>query len=122
MFITKNKSLLVISGLLAIAFLAAGLVKLYGAEMMAANFERFGYPVWFMYFVGIAEVAAAIGLFVQRTAFYSAVCLGILMIGAAATHLMNDPPQQAIPALVLLALSGVAAYINRGVIKSSAAT
>ena len=122
MFITKNKSLLVISGLLAIAFLAAGLVKLSGAEMMAANFERFGYPVWFMYFVGIAEVAAAIGLFVQRTAFYSAVCLGILMIGAAATHLMNDPPQQAIPALVLLALSGVAAYINRGVIKSSATT
>ena len=122
MFITKNKSLLVISVLLAIAFLAAGLVKLSGAEMMAANFERFGYPVWFMYFVGIAEVAAAIGLFVQRTAFYSAVCLGILMIGAAATHLMNDPPQQAIPALVLLALSGVAAYINRGVIKSSAAT
>ncbi len=122
MFITKNKSLLVISGLLAIAFLAAGLVKLSGAEMMAANFERFGYPVWFMYFVGIAEVAAAIGLFVQRTAFYSAVCLGILMIGAAATHLMNDPAQQAIPALVLLALSGVAAYINRGVIKSSAAT
>ncbi len=122
MFITKNKSLLVISGLLAIAFLAAGLVKLSGAEMMAANFERFGYPVWFMYFVGIAEVAAAIGLFVQRTAFYSAVCLGILMIGAAGTHLMNDPPQQAIPALVLLALSGVAAYINRGVIKSSAAT
>ena len=122
MFITKNKSLLVISVLLAIAFLAAGLVKLSGAEMMAANFERFGYPVWFMYFVGIAEVAAAIGLFVQWTAFYSAVCLGILMIGAAATHLMNDPPQQAIPALVLLALSGVAAYINRGVIKSSAAT
>jgi len=121
-FITKNKSLLVISGLLAIAFLAAGLVKLSGAEMMAANFERFGYPVWFMYFVGIAEVAAAIGLFVQRTAFYAAVCLGILMIGAAGTHLMNDPPQQAIPALVLLALSGVAAYINRGVIKSSAAT
>ena len=116
MFITKNKGLLVISVLLAIAFLGAGLSKLSGAEMMVGNFERLGYPLWFMYFVGIAEVAGAIGLFVQRTALYAAVCLGILMLGAVGTHLMNDPLQQAIPALVLLVLCGVAAYINRGAV------
>ncbi len=120
MFITKNKILLVISVLLALAFLAAGVIKLSGAEMMAANFERLGYPLWFMYFIGAAEVAGAIGLFVERTAFYAAVCLGILMIGAAGTHLMNDPPQQAVPSLVLLVLCGVAAYFSRGMSKTSA--
>ena len=73
-----------------------------------------------MYFIGAAEVAGAIGLFVERTAFYAAVCLGILMIGAAGTHLMNDPPQQAVPSLVLLVLCGVAAYFSRGMSKTSA--
>ena len=119
MFITKNKVLLAVSVLMAIAFLAAGLFKLSGAEMMAGNFERYGYPLWFMYFVGLAEVAGAIGLFVQRTAFYAAVGLGILMLGAVGTHLLNDPFGQAVPAIVLLILAGIAAYINREMGKSA---
>ena len=122
MFITKNKALLVISILLGIAFLGAGLSKLSGAEAMAASFERFGYPLWFMYFVGIAEVAGAIGLFVQRTAFYAAVCLGMLMIGALGTHLMHDPPLQAIPSLMLVILCGSAAYITRGMTQTTSVT
>ena len=102
MFITKNKVLLAVSILLAIAFLGAGLWKLSGAEMMVGNFERFGYPLWFMYFVGLAEVAGAIGLFVQRTAFYAAACLGILMLGAVGTRfLLNDSFGLIVPAIVL---------------------
>ena len=115
MFITKNKVLLAVSILLAIAFLGAGFFKLSGAEMMTGNFERYGYPLWFMYFVGLAEVAGAIGLFVQRTAFYAAAGLGILLLGAVGTHLLlNDPFGQSVPAIVLLILAGIAGYISRG--------
>ena len=121
MFITKNKGLLVVSVLLAVVFFGSGFVTLSGSEMMAATFQRYGYSLWFMYFVGIAEVAGAIGLFVQRTAFYAAACLGVLMIGAVCTHLINDPPAQAMPALIVLVLCGVAAYINRKITRSAPA-
>ena len=114
MFIMRNKALLVVSVLLAIPFLFGGLGSTFGAEPMAENFTRFGFPRWFMHFVGVAEVAGAIGLFVQRTALYAAVCLGILMIGAVGTHLMNDPPAQAVPAFIILVMCGVAVYLNRG--------
>ena len=88
--------------LLALAFLAAAVAKLTGNEMMVANFARFGYPLWFMYFVGVAEIAGAIGLLLKPTAVWAAVCLGVLMLGAVGTHFINDPPPQAVPAIVLL--------------------
>ncbi len=74
-FIVRNKGLLLVSVLLGIPFLGGGFASALGIEAMAENFARFGYPRWFMHFVGIAEVAGAIGLFVERTALYAAVCL-----------------------------------------------
>ena len=114
MFIgTQNKIRLVISVLLALAFLAAAFAKLTGHEMMVGNFARYGYPLWFMYFVGMAELAGAIGLFVKQTAFWAAACLGVLMLGAVGTHFINDPVTQAVPAIVLLILCALVAYMSR---------
>jgi uncharacterized membrane protein YphA (DoxX/SURF4 family) len=68
---TQNKVRLVISVLLALAFLAAAFAKLTGNEMMVGNFARYGYPLWFMYFVGVAELAGAIGLLLKPTAVWA---------------------------------------------------
>ena len=111
---TQNKVRLVISVLLALAFLAAAFAKLTGNEMMVGNFARYGYPLWFMYFVGVAELAGAIGLLLKPTAVWAAVCLGVLMLGAVGTHFINDPATQAVPAIVLLILCAVVAYMSRG--------
>ncbi len=112
MFLMKNKALLVISILLGLAFLGAGSVKLAGAEQMQEGFIRYGYGIAFMYFIGLCEVAGAIGLFIEKTAKYAALGLAIIMLGAVGSHLLNDPPQRAVPAFVLILLCASAAYMH----------
>lgn len=83
----KNIGLWVLSVMLAggFAFMASG--KLMGSEMSAAGFERWGYPLWFMYVVGLMEVTGAVLLLVPRLASYGALLLGVVMLGAVATHI-----------------------------------
>ncbi len=106
--------LLIVSVLLAIAFLGAGASKLSGAEDMIANFERFGLGTVFMYFIGTCEVAGAIGLFTRNLAALAAAGLVIIMGGAIAMHLMaGDPAGAAGPPTVLMALSAFVAWSRR---------
>lgn len=48
-------------------------------------FIGWGYPAWFTYVVGVAEVAGVIGLFIPRVARYAAVLLTAVMVGAFVT-------------------------------------
>ncbi len=70
--------------LLAAGFLVASMGKLTGN--MASMFEAWGYPAWFAMFIGIAELAGAIGLLIPKTARLAILGLTALMIGAAYTH------------------------------------
>ena len=49
----KKYALLAIKALLTLAFGAAGLAKLAGAEMMVATFETIGWGQWFRYVTGL---------------------------------------------------------------------
>jgi len=60
---------------LSSAFLMAGGSKLAGLEMHIESFTRYGLPIAFMYFIGAAEVAGAIGLWVSRTSALAAMGL-----------------------------------------------
>ena len=102
-----------LSGLLAVSFLIAGIPKLMGAEGMAENFERFGLSLAFMRFVGTAEVAGAIGLFVPRLAPLAAGGLAMIVAGATAQHLTHDPVSQAVPAGLISVLCAFLAYARR---------
>ncbi|MDH3495059.1 MAG: DoxX family protein [Acidobacteriota bacterium] len=70
--------------LLAILFLLAGAGKLGGGA--TEMFAKWGYPSWFAIFIGVAEVAGAIGLLIPRLTRLAIIGLTILMIGAAYTH------------------------------------
>jgi len=101
-----------VTGLLSLAFLAAGSFKLSGAEEMVTNFNHYGLPIWFMYFVGAAEVAGAIGLWLRVAPvngwplrLLATLGLSVMMGGATVTHLINDPVEKAVPAMVLMALT-----------------
>lgn len=52
----------ILTTLLVIFFLVAGTAKLRGAWHIAANFAAQGFSMEFMYLVGVAEIAVAIGL------------------------------------------------------------
>lgn len=113
MYWPKSKVQIVLTVLLSLAFLATGIMKLTGAEMVKAGFEGWGYPIAFMYFVGICEVAGAIGLWLRRFSFAAKVCLILLMAGAVLTHLVFDTVQEAVSPLVLIILIVVTLMLHR---------
>jgi len=102
---------LVVQGLLGLVFLATGSMKLAGTEQMEDDFERFGYPRWFMFFTGAQEVTGATGLALgfgwPLAAVVGAGALVIAMVGAVWTHLVrtDDALTQALPPLVLGSLA-----------------
>jgi uncharacterized membrane protein YphA (DoxX/SURF4 family) len=108
----KTVALWVLSGLLACLFAFAGAVKFVSPEA-AQQFAAFGYPGWFLFLIGAAEVGGALALLVPRTAFYGAAGLGVVMVGAVFTLLRaGEAPQAAVP-LVCLGLLALVGYARR---------
>ena len=101
-----------LSGLVAVAFLAAGSAKLAGAAAMVDMFDKVGLGQWFRYFTGLLEVAAGIGLLIPRYAFYAAVLLAIVMVGAVIAQVTVLSASPAAP-IVLFVLVGIIAYLRK---------
>ena len=108
----KSYGLILLRLLLAAVFLAAGLAKLGGVEMMVATYEALGVGQWFRYVTGIIEITAAILKFVPGKQVWGAFLLVCTMIGAALAHLLILGPS-AVPAMILGVLSAVVLYAYR---------
>jgi uncharacterized membrane protein YphA (DoxX/SURF4 family) len=95
---------------LAAVFGAGGIGLLAGAQPFAGNMDRLGVPMPIRVLVGVAEVAAAVGLLVGLavTPLNVAAAAGLvaLMIGALTYHARaKDPVKEYAPAVVLGLLS-----------------
>lgn len=106
-------ALWVASGLLALLYLAAGVPKILGLGDAPQNFEAWGYGGSFRVFIGLCEVAGAVGLLLPRLAAWAAAGLACIMLGAAYTHLAHEVPGIAVP-LVALALLVAVGLARRG--------
>jgi len=89
----KKYSFFLLKGFIGLSFMAAGLAKLGGVEMMVAEFDTIGFGQWFRYLTG-------------------AIMLVVTMGGAALAHWIWLGPS-AIPAVFLGGLAGVVAYAYR---------
>jgi uncharacterized membrane protein YphA (DoxX/SURF4 family) len=104
---------IVLSALLAVAFLGSGALKLVGAKQSLEMRDqlRVGAQLWRV--VGALEVAGglglAIGFVVPVLGIAAAVCLALLMVGGIASHARADDLRHAGPAALLLVLSAVTA-------------
>lgn len=105
----------VLSVLLAIVFLIAGVPKLLGAQGHVEHFARWGYPDWFRLVVGTVEVVSAILLMIPRLAYLGALSIAVIMVGATYTHVLRAPDEAGrVPlTLSLLALAVLIAYARR---------
>jgi len=110
----RSPLVLVLSGLASLAFLGAGSAKLAGAAPLVAAFEHFGLSHGFMLFIGVCELAGAVGLWLPRLAPLAAAGLSVIVAGAVVEHLSHDPASKAIPAAVLTVLCAFLAYARRG--------
>ena len=101
-----------LSVLTALAFIAAGGSKLAGVPAMVEIFDKVGFGQWFRYFTGLLEVTAAIGLLIPRYAFYAAVALAVVIIGAIIAQLTVLDRSLGAP-VALLVITGVIGYLRK---------
>ena len=105
---------------LALLFLFAGGTKLaLSSETLASmgSPNQVVLPVWFIKFIGVAEVLGALGLILpglfrrqQHLTSLAAAGLMIIMIGAVATTIMGDGVRMAITPAVVGLLCALVAY------------
>ena len=103
---------------LILIFLASGTAKLMALPFELAAFERWGYPLWFMYATGVIEVVGSIALLVPRTAAVAAAGLVIVMIGAVTTHLRHAEWLMLAVASIILLLTVARAWLGYADIRS----
>ncbi len=103
----------VVSLLLAFVFLGAGGAKLAGQPMMIEQFRSFGYPIWFMYLIGVVEFSCAVLVLIPRMRRIAAVGLACIMVGAMGSLLLHGPHERVAGPAILLCVA-LAAYQLRG--------
>lgn len=90
--ITVALLLLLVSLGIAVVFVRAAVGKFLGNPDELAPFVEFGWPMWMVPAVGIAEVAGSIALVLPPTRRIGALLLLAVMCGAAATNIANGHP------------------------------
>lgn len=105
----------VLSVLMALFFLIAGVPKLLGAQGHVEHFASWRYPDWFRLVVGTVEVVSAILLLIPRIAYLGAAGIAVIMAGATYTHVLRVPEEagRAPLTLTLLALAVLIGYARR---------
>jgi len=105
--------------LLAIAFLAHGLMMLFPPASIAEQMNA-SLPRWFSLFIGVAEVLAFIGLtlppLARRHRWLMAWAAGgimIVMISATVYHTFRNEISSAATTLVLLVMATLVANVRR---------
>lgn len=92
--------------IVTLVMLMGGAMKLMGNPMATASFATLGLPAVFGTFIGVCEIAGAVGLWVRRTSLFAAIGIAIIMIGAIYYHIMHTPITEGIPAMVVLICCG----------------
>lgn len=103
----------VITGILAVIFILSGSAKLLGLEFELEAFERWNYPLWFMYCTGAIEVIGAVALMIPRVSSVAALGLSGVMVGAVATHIIHNEWVMVIIASIILITTVWRVYTGR---------
>ena len=90
----------------AALFAFAGIGKIMGNEMMLKSFSDLGLPTWFGLLIGVCEVAGAVGLLIRPLSGLAAGGLFLIMLGAIYYHVSFPPLSAALPAIILLVITG----------------
>src|SRR5687767_3791022 len=113
-----NIVLWVLQVLLAAAFLAHGVMLLAPPPDIAVLMNQ-SLPRWFQLFLGVAEVAAAVGLTLPGLTrvmpflvAWAAIGIMVVMVAATGFHLMRAEYSSAAVTAVLLVMATVVAYMR----------
>lgn len=74
---------------ISLCFGIAGITKVTGLEFEVDAFLRWGFAPGFMVFIGILEIAGAVGVWIRRLDSLAALCLALLAAGALLVRLVH---------------------------------
>lgn len=94
-----------------VAFIIAGVMQVAGADLPSAYFASWGYQPWVMVVVGALEVLGAVLLLAPPTRIVGGILLGVVMLGAVGTHLMNFQYDALVAPVVLGGIAAFSAYL-----------
>ena len=111
-----NIGLWVLQVLLALAFAAHGGMMLFPSPEIAAQMNA-NLPRWFSLFIGVAEVAAAVGLILPGMTrimpffvTWAAVGIMIIMVSASGYHAVRGEVSGTVTTFILLLMATFVAY------------
>ena len=100
-----DKKFLIIAYLLGTAHLVFGATKLVGIASMTKEFtETWHFPLWFMYFVGVAQLLGGIALFTRLLRMPASLAMALIMIGAIVTTIISGQIINVIICTIVLVL------------------
>jgi putative oxidoreductase len=110
---TRNVFAWILSILLAVAFLLAGVPKLFAVTAWIQKFSHWRYPRWSLALIGLLEVSGAILLLIPRVGIYGVGILTAVMLGAAYTHVANGEGLEVVRPLILLCFLVIVGWLRR---------
>jgi uncharacterized membrane protein YphA (DoxX/SURF4 family) len=100
-----HKKFQIIAYVLGVAHLIFGVTKLVGIPSMIHEFtEIWNFPMWFMYFVGVAQVVGGLALFTRQLRMPASLAMALIMIGAIATTIVSGQIVNVIICAIVLVL------------------
>jgi len=109
--------LILLTLLVALEFASTGVAKLTNSPQQIANFTHWGYPLWFMFVIGVLEASGALlllgSLFLKRLALPGAMLIAADMCGAIYTHIAHGEWGNLPLACTLLALVIIIGWLGR---------
>ena len=93
--------------IVTLVMLMGGVMKLMGNPMATARFAALGLLAMFATFIGVCEIAGAIGIWLRRTSMLAAIGIAIIMVGGIYYHVTQTPISEGIPAMIVLACCGL---------------
>ncbi|MCI0751926.1 MAG: DoxX family protein [Flammeovirgaceae bacterium] len=100
-----DKKFLIIAYILGAFHLIFGGTKLIGQTDLTKEFtELWQFPLWFMYFVGVAQVLGGIALFTRQLRMPASLAMAFIMIGAIVTTIISGQAVNVIICTIVLVL------------------
>lgn len=100
-----DKKFQIIAYVLGVAHLIFGATKLLGQGNLTKEFtEIWQFPLWFMYFVGVAQVLGGIALFTRQLRMPASLAMALIMVGAIATTIVSGQVVNVIICAIVLVL------------------
>jgi putative oxidoreductase len=105
----------IIFWILIVAYVVPGFIfgfkKLVGHKDAVAHFKDWGYPLWFMHLLGLAEIAGSSLMLFGPTRMYGIAVFPIILTGAIYTNVKFNEPKKEVMMPIFVSLHLVAIFL-----------